>query len=205
MGMYSVVATKDLPEAIGDGMAVYAISRNDGKKGKSGLVAVMPAISDSVFNLFQIDPAGKAFIVDAIEGLRSKLASGLYAKGKTITDDSIGITALLGLARIETESQRMTKEAIGVWFDADLAGLVADAIRLKMIGIAEDKLTKLVEAYKMRFQTLAGREPNVPDDVKAQLIRAMEFLPDDYESVIGEKVASALAAATEAKEVLVAL
>jgi hypothetical protein len=45
----------------------------------------------------------------------------------------------------------------------------------------------------------------MPAAVKAQLIRAMEFLPEDYESVIGEKVASALAESEEATEMLAAL
>jgi hypothetical protein len=203
--MYQVVATKDLPKAIGDGMTVYAVSRNDGKKGKSGIVCVAPSISDSVVAVFSNSSEGRAFIVDAIEGLRSKLISKLYAKQLTVTDDAIGITALQLLAKTETESQRMTKEAIGAWFDADLGGLIGYAIGLKMIGIADDKLAKLVDGYKSKFQTLAQREVSMPVAVKAQLIKAMELLPSDYESIIGEKVVEALTKAEEASETLAAL
>lgn len=205
MGMYQVVTTKDLPKAIGDGMTIYAVSRNDGKKGKSGIVCVAPSISDSVVAVFSNSIEGKAFIVDAIEGLRSKLISKLYAKQLTVTDDAIGITALQLLAKTETESQRMTKEAIGAWFDSDLGSLIGYAIGLKMVGIAADKLAKLVEGYKGKFQSLAQREVSMPLAVKAQLVKAMELLPSDYESIIGEKVAEALTKAEEASETLAAL
>lgn len=205
MSMYKVVATKELPSSIADGMTVYAVSRNDGKKGKSGIVCVAPAVSDALVSVFQNSAVGKAFIVDAMEGLRSRIISKLHASGKTIHDESIGITAMTLLAKQETESQRMTKEAIGAWFDADLMKLIADAIAAKLDGISTEKLTKLVEGYRSKFQTLAGREVSMPAAVKAQLIRAMEFLPEDYESVIGEKVAAALAESEEATETLAAL
>lgn len=205
MSMYSVVATKDLPKAIGEGMTVYAVSRNDGKKGKSGIVCVAPAISDAVVTVFSQSDEGKAYIVDCIESLRSKIISKLHSKSLTITDEAIGITALQAIAKLETESQRMTKEAIGAWFDADLAKLVGDAISAKLAGIAADKLLKLVDGYKAKFQTLAMRDCNMPQAVKAQLVKAMELLPEDYENVIAEKVAEALTKAEEASETLAAL
>ena len=203
--IFQVVATKDLPKAIGEGFSVFPISRNDGKKGKSGLVAVMPSISESVSAVFLNDPVGKAFVVDALASLRSKVASALHAKGKDITSETIGIDALLALAKAETESQRMTKEAIGIWFDADLSQYIDQRIREKLAGIAQDKLDKLVLGYRERFQTLSMREVNMPLEVKAQLVKAMELLPEDYESIIGEKVAAALAKAEEASESLMAL
>lgn len=205
MTMYQVVKTSELPDSIADGMDVYSISRNDGKKGKSGIVAVMPTISESVFNVFINDEAGKAFVVDSIHALRSKVASAIHAKGNTITDDTIGITALLVMAKQETESQRMTKESIGEWFDADLASLIATRIQDKLVTISQDKLDKLVAGYRAKFQTLSGRDVSMPLPVKAQLIKAMELLPDDYEHVIGIKVMEALTKAEEATETLAAL
>jgi len=203
---YSVVATKDLPEAIGDGMTIYPISRNDGKKGKSGLVAVMPSVSDSVFNVFTTNETGKAFIVDAVERLRSKIASKLYAGGLVISDDRIGIDGLLALAKQETESQRMTKESIGVWFDVALGELVGNAIAAKMPhGIAADKVAVLVDGYKAKFQTLAGRDVSMPNAVRDQLLKVLGLLSDGYEHPICEKVAVALAEVQEASETLAAL
>lgn len=201
-----MVATKDLPESIGDGMTVYPISRNDGKKGKSGLVCVMPMVSESVFNVFVNNEIGKAFIVDAVERLRSKIASKLYAGGLVIDDTRIGIEGLLALAKLETESQRMTKESIGVWFDVALMDLVKGAIAAKMPqGIAADKLAVLAEGYKAKFQTLAGREVSMPNAVRDQLLRVLALLPDGYEHPICEKVAVALAEVQEASETLAAL
>ena len=204
MSIYSVVATKDAG-VIGEGINLYSVSRNDGKKGKSGIVCAAPAISSSVMAVFQSDAAGVSYLIDCVSGLRSKIISKLHATGKTISDESIGITALLAMARTETESQRMTKDAIGTWFDADLADLICCAIRNKIGAIADDKLGKLVESYKVKFQSLASREINMPLAVKTQLGKALELLPSDYESIIGEKVAQALTDAEEASETLAAL
>lgn len=205
MGMYQVVKTSDLPKPIGEGMQVYAVSRNDGKKGKSGIVCVAPAVTDAVVAVFSNDPVGQAFIVDSIIGLRSKVISNLHAAGKTIVDDVIGISAILAMARIEIESQRMTKEAIGQWFDADLTQLIGNAISAKIVGIATDKLAKLVDGYKAKFQTLSQREISMPLVVKGQLVKAMELLPEDYDNTIAEKVAEALTRTEEASEMLAAL
>lgn len=205
MGMYQVVATKDMPKAIGDGMAVYAVSRNDGKKGKSGIVCVAPAISGPTVAVFQNDAIGAAFIADCIAGLRSKIISKLHASNLVVSDDAIGITALLALATQEVNGTRMTAAAIGEWFDSDLAALVSGAIKAKMVGIADDKLGKLVAGYKDRFQSLSGRDVSMPDAVKASMMRAIALLPEGYDSVIGEKVITKLDSVSEAGEVALAL
>ena len=204
MSMYLVQKTADV-KAIPEGMQQFAVSRNDGKKGKSGIVCVAPAITEAVQSVFEQSIEGKAFILDCISGLRSKVISKLHSKNLTITDEAIGITALVAMAKLETESQRMTKEAIGNWFDADLSGLIANAISAKMQGIAADKLAKLVDGYKAKFQTLSQREISMQLAVKAQLVKAMELLPEDYDNVIAEKVAEALTKAEEASETLAAL
>ncbi len=203
--VYYVVATKDAVLPTDGSSVAYAVSRNDGKKGKSGIVCVAPVITGNMVSLFLHDPIGQAYFTDCMAGLRSKIISALHSKGKIITGMSIDLAAMLVMARTETESQRMTKEAIGQWFDMDLADRVMVAIRAKMTGIADDKLVKLAEGYKVKFMTLASREVNMPLQVKAQLVKAMELLPEDYESVIGEKVAAALAEAEEAMETLAAL
>lgn len=206
MTMYQVVKTAELPKAIPDGMMVYSISRNDGKKGKSGIVCVMPVITEAVRNVFVNDAVGVAFIQDCMESLRSKVASVIHAKGNTIHDEVIGITALLAQAKLETESQRMTKEAIGNWFDADLAPLIAARIESVMIGIAADKVAKLVDGYKDKFQSLSGRDVSLSPQVKAQMLKALELISDpEYSNIIAEKVAEKLASISEATETLAAL
>lgn len=205
--VYTVTATKDLPKGytVPEGMTMYSISRNDGKKGKSGIVCVMPSISEAVRDVFSNSVEGKAFIQDRLEWLRSKVASALNAKGATIHDENIGITALLAQAKLETESQRMTKESIGEWFDADLAPLIAARIQEKMQGITADKVEKLVAGYKKQFELLSSRECHFAPEVKAQMLKALEMLPEDYDHVIAVKVAEKLNSVSEATETLAAL
>jgi hypothetical protein len=203
MTHYQVVKTTDA--VLTEGMTAYSVSRTDGKKGKSGIVCVAPAISEAVTTVFYNDAMGKAFIVDVLEGLRSRIISSLHAGNKLISDEAIGVTAMLATAKLVVEGSRMTKEAIGVWFDADLALLVSARIREKMAGISEDKVAKLVSGYRTAFESLSAREVAISDEVKASLLKAMDLLPEDYDSVMGGKVLAKLVAAEEPKEILAAL
>lgn len=203
--LYQVIKTADLPKVIPGGMTVYSISRNDGKKGKSGIVAVMPQITDAVRSVFLNDPVGVAYITDRMEWLRGKVASAVHARGETIHDEKIGITALLALARQETESQRMTKESIGEWFDSDVASLIAARIKEKMVGIADDKVTKLVEGYRASFESLSVRELSMSNAKKEQMLKVFELLPEDYDHVIAVKALEKLNSISEATETLAAL
>jgi hypothetical protein len=74
-----------------------------------------------------------------------------------------------------------------------------------MIALPEDKVRKLAENYLTSFQLLAGRNPTMPNAIKAGLIRALEFLPEDHDSVTANEIATRLATVTEASEMLAAL
>lgn len=201
--LYKVQATKDA--VVGDGQITLAISRTDGKKGKSGLCIVVPEVSDAVVAVVQNGVEFASWLVASINDLRSGIASGINKKGDVITSDKLGVSAILAAMKAATESQRMTKEAIGTWFDADMVALISTRIKSKMVGIADDKVAKLVEGYKLRFQSLSGRDVSMADAVKAQLIVALELLPEGYENVIAEKITEKLTEVAEATEMLAAL
>jgi len=148
---------------------------------------------------------GKAYITDCIDDVRSKLASAINKAGNTVTSDKLGIDAILDFMRKESENQRMTKDAIGAWFDADLSGLIAEQIAIKYEGIAQDKIDAYLANYRAQFQTLAGRDVSMNDDIKAALMRVTDYLPEDYDSVIGGKVIEALSKVSSAKAVEFAL
>lgn len=188
--IYPVQATKDITEV--NGMIILPVSRNDGKKGKSGISVKLPIVSESVLSLVFSHPIGKAFIVDCIDGVRSKIASSLHSVQKPITDTAIGIDAILAAMKVETENQRMTKDAIGTWFDSDLLMILDAAIRSKLPSISTDKMGKLLSGYKDDFQLLAGRNVIITAEQKIKLTKAIALLPDDYESIIGGKVIAAL-------------
>jgi len=200
---YFVVKTTDAKT--GEGQTTIPISRTDGKKGKSGLCIVVPVVSDSVVTLVQNDEHGKQWIANHIDAVRSMIASKLNKAGEVITSDKLGITAILAAIKEDTENQRMTKESIGIWFDADLADAIGARVKELMTGISEDKVKAIVAGYKAQFQSLSARDVSMKDTVRDQMIRALELLGEDYESPIGTKVAAKLATVTEASEVLVAL
>lgn len=201
----SVIDTKAIPVDLATNQTVINIGRTDGKKGKSGKCAIVPAYSINTLQAILSNEVGEAWVMSAVNDLRGKIATALVKAGKSITETDVALTAILAAMRVETESQRMTKESIGAWFDNDLAALVDLRIREKMAGISQDKLDKLVKGYRDSFQQLAGRDVSMPDSIKNQLIRALELLPADYDSVIGEKVTAALLAVTEASVTLAAL
>jgi len=193
--MYPVVKTAEA--IVNEGLTTLNVARTDGKKGKSGSVIVVPVLSDSVLFLIQGADVGKAFIVDAIDALRSRIASSINSKGNTITSDKLGIDAILAAMKLETESQRMTKDSIGIWFDDDLLALMKARFAVKLPGISDGKMAGITYQYRCKFQSLAGRDGFIPDAVKSQLVTAMELLPAEYESVIGTKLLEKLTAVTD--------
>lgn len=199
-GIYAVVSTtEELPA----GYIRLPISRTDGKKGKSGTCIHVPAISDAVRSVIYNSPIGELWFSAQVASHLSEMASSLNKAGNSITSEKLGVTAVLVSMAASLEAQRMTKETIGKWFDADLAPLVSARIQELLAGISNDKLEKLVSGYREQFQTLAGRDVSMTKEMKAQLIKAVELLPGDYEpSVIGEKVLTALATVQEASALL---
>ena len=187
---YPVQKTADISEVAG--MVILPVSRNDGKKGKSGIAVKLPEISQAVLSLVYSHPDGAAFFVDCLDGIRSKIASDLHKNGKQIRSDNIGLDAILAALRVENQNQRMTKDAIGAWFDSDLSLLLIEAITAKIGAISSDKMSKILDGYKADFQTLAMRNIVMGMEIKTKLTKAIALLPDDYESIIGEKVIMAL-------------
>jgi len=193
---------KDVPE----GMVTLSVSRTDGKKGKSGLYVMVPAVSSNVPSAVVANDVGAAWMIQKVDEIRSQIISGLHKAGKTITDDKFNFSAILAVMKEETESQRMTKETIGTWFDSDLAPLIASKAKEKMTGITEDKVKKILAGYRETFCELAGRSQHMDPKIKVKLIAAMELLPEEKQEVtIAVKVAEKLESMTEANEMLIAL
>jgi len=201
---YAVMKTSDVKELEANQVTI-AISRTDGKKGKSGLCAVVDAFSGINLQSAMLDDTGKAWMIDAIEALRSRMASDLNKAGKPINQFNLGYDAVIQAMKQESMNQRMTAEAIGAWFDADLSGLVQSRIAEKMPQLDAAKIAKLVDGYKDKFVSLSGRNVSMSEQVKGQLLNALSLLADDYDSVIGNKVMEKVMNVTEATEVLAAL
>lgn len=186
---YTTIQAKTIPDDLDSSIyTAIPISRNDGKKGKSGLAMVVDALSENSLQRVLLSDAGKKWIADSLNTIRGKLASAHLASGGTVSRETVNTYAIIAAMAAEAESQRISKESIGNWFDSDLAGLVADKVRAKMPTLADNKVEEVVKAYRTKFQVLAAQEPSMDADTKAALLSVLDLLPEDYASVIGDKI-----------------
>ena len=191
---YTTVQAKTIPDDLDTSIyTVIPIARNDGKKGKSGLVMVVEALSENSLQRILLSDAGKKWIADSLNTIRGRLASTQLAIGGTVSMETVNTYAIIAAMVAEMESQRISKESIGNWFDSDLAGLIADKVRANMPTLADDKVEEVVNAYRTMFKVLASQEPSMDADAKAALLSALDLLPEDYSSVIGDKIMARMA------------
>jgi len=191
---YSVLQAKTIPDDLDASIyTVIPIARNDGKKGKSGLAMIVDALSENSLQRILLSDAGKKWFADSLNTIRGRLASTVIATGGTVQRATIGTDAIIAAMVAEVESQRISKESIGNWFDSDLASLVAEKVLAKMPTLADDKVEEVVKAYRTKFQVLAAQEPSMDADTKAALLSVLDLLPEDYTSVIGEKIMARMA------------
>ena len=191
---YTTIQAKTIPDDLDTSIyTVIPIARNDGKKGKSGMVMVVDALSENSLQRILLSDAGKKWIADSLNTIRGKLASAHLAIGGTVSMETVNTYAIIAAMVAEMESQRISKESIGNWFDSDLAGLIADKVRANMPTLADDKVEEVVNAYRTMFKVLASQEPSMDADAKAALLSALDLLPEDYSSVIGDKIMARMA------------
>lgn len=194
---YTVITTKALVATpLPEHVSVIGISRNDGKKGKSGLCMAVEAITANQIQAMLLNSAGEAWMRSQLEGLQSGIASKASGSviGKTIDSKLFSVEAMLAAMQAEVASQRLSKESIGEWFDSDLRVLWALRIADKLPSIAEDKLLKLLDVLKESYQQLAGREVSMEQKKVEQLASGIAMLDDEYSNAIADKISAKLAA-----------
>jgi hypothetical protein len=201
---YSVIKTSDVKE-LDAGQCVIGISRTDGKKGKSGFCAVIDAFGSNNLQSAMLDATGKAWLIEQVESLRSRMASELNKNGKPLNAINLGYDAILKAMTLENESQRMTKEAIKNWFNSELAVLLQVAIAEKFPHVNAQQVAKMVQQFDDKFQSLAGRDVSMNDKEKQQLEKALFLLGEDYQHPMADKIAEKLANVTEAGSMIDAL
>lgn len=188
----------------------FRLCRVIAKKGKVGdrmmesQGCILPATRLNTLQVLLADTVGKDWLCGKVDEVVDSLVRKAVEQGKhNIFDDQISVGAILAAMAVQESATRFSKESIGAWFDADIAPLLREAILQKVTGISEDKLDHLIKGYREDFQTLAAREVFMAPEMKAKLQKALNLLPDDYESeysLTAEKVFEKFAAAgTKAK------
>ena len=164
---------------------------------------IVPKVHISMLNALMSNDVGQEYLRGCVENVQDAIIRKLAEAGKmALFDDQIGITALLDAMRASNESMRFSKEAIKVWFEENLQGILCEKIEEKNPGISKDKMLRMVTAYLESFQILAGRNPSMDEKVKAGLLRAMEFLPDDHESAVAIEIVERLQAVKKPEAML---
>ena len=200
-----VISRKEVPATMRLSRIIFKKDRKTGvEKDSKGLF-----VSDLTNNMMQLiatDERGVEFLKGKIAEVQDSIIRKLIDAGKlVINSDEIDYEKILSAMAQSNESVRFSKESIAVWFNEYLLDPLSAAIQEKMAGISADKLNKLLANYLESFQLLAGRTPSMSNAIKLGLIRAMEFLPEDHDSVTAQEIARRLAEVQEATAMLAAL
>lgn len=200
-----VISKKEVPAANRLARIIYKKDRKTGiEKDSKGLWVA--EITGNMLQLIANDERGAEFLKGKIAEVQDSIIRKLIDTGKiVINSDEIDHNVILAAMAQSNESVRFSKESIAAWFSEHMKQPLEDAIRSKMAGISNDKLNKLISNYLESFQILAQRQPSMSNEIKTGLIRAMEFLPEDHDSVVACTIASKLSEVQEASVTLAAL
>ena len=170
------------------GYVLVPVGRKDNKKGKSGISCQMPAVSDAVLQLLLADAGSKAWMIQQIDTLRGRIATGLYRADKDVTSDALGIDAMRVAMQREESAGRFSMDAIAEWFKARLLIPVCESLAAK--GVMGKMQQDTATAYLELFKALAGRKPQFGEKQFAAMERAMALLPEVEDDGFAEKVAA---------------
>jgi len=200
-----VIAKKEIPATMRLARIIFKKDRKTGEeKDSKGLW--VNAIGDAMVQVIAADQRGAEFLANAIASVQDSIIRKHIENGKLVINaEEIGIDKLLEAMSAANETERFSKESIKSWFIEYMTAPLGAAIRAKMAGISDSKVQQLLDNYLTSFQLLAGRNPSMSNDIKAGLIRAMEFLPEDHESTTALQIAQKLSEVQEATAMLAAL
>ncbi len=177
-----------------------------GSKQMESQAAILPAVSINTVQQLLMNDAGKEWFCNAVAKLQDELVRNRIAAGHmSVYDNHIDSDSILTLMESENSVQRFSKESIAVWFKNVLSTPLRAAIVDKMPAASDAVIDKLLGNYLESFQVLAGRNPSMKAEVKAGLLRALDFVPADHESVTAIEVIRRLNDVTEATVILAAL
>ena len=167
---------------------------------------IIPELRKNTLSVILDNEHGFEFIKNAVQSVQDELIRKLVGQGKmAVFDSQFDLDAILVSMRESVESTRFSKESIGKWFVEHMQPVLVDAIQSKMPGIDGSQLAKLLGNYLESFQILAARQPTMKDSIKAGLVRALELLPEDHDTVCANEIAARLAVVQDAQVTLLAL
>lgn len=165
---------------------------------------ILNKLSVNSISVIANNEAGAEFLLNAVYGVQDGIVRKLVAAGKmSVFDEQIGIDAILAAMAESNEVSRFSTKSIAAWFESDMKPVLSAALQAK--GFNGAAMDKMLSNYLASFQVLAGRNPSMDTTIKAGLIRALELLPEGYESVTCNTIAEKLATVQQASAILAAL
>jgi len=205
VGTLKNVAKQDIPA---DARICRIVAKGKNKKLAESMAVVVSCVGNNVAQSLMLNEVGAEWMRGKIEELQDGMIRKQVEGGADrIQYESINIDAMLAAMKADNAATRFSKESIAAWFDADLREVLGCKILEKMTGLDQKTLDKMLDNYKSLFQVCAEREANrsMAADVKGKLIRAMEFLPEDYESATAERIMEILPTIPAPETMLAAL
>jgi hypothetical protein len=199
------IAKKEVPA----GMRLCRVIAKKGVIGSKTMESqgcFVPAVSVNLLNQLLLQEVGKEFLCNAVAGVQDSLIRARIAAGHmAVYDNHIDVESLLSAMQEENAVARFSKESIAKWFNEVLFDPLHDAIKAKMGNVSDDMMRKLLNNYLEQFQVLAQRNPSMKAEVKAGLLRALDFVPEGHESVTAIEIVRRLNDVQEASVLLAAL
>ena len=135
------------------------------------------------------------FLEEAQNGVIRSLYEGSLGSLEAVSDDDIGIDAVIGWLESQANGDRLSGESIGAWFDSSAADSVTVLIADKLgfdLSTPEQEATvaKHVKIYKALMVSLSGKELN-PTIQQKTAMRVVLRVSED-ESPIATKLVAKL-------------
>lgn len=141
-------------------------------------------VSDVSDNLVVLAP----HIIQFLSGVQDKMVREMLDAGGnvvSISTASVSVAAICEYLESSDESGRLTKESVGVWFDAVVADNLAVLLSEKL-GVSEvptdsesNKVLAAVSAFKGKVAALAGGKTSYEPKVCKSLLNAIALAPSD--------------------------
>lgn len=114
--------------------------------------------------------------------------------GATIDKNTLTADGIASWSREQSVSGRLSKEAIGAWFDSKLSDELGIKIAETNPTIDADKLEKAVRQHREILMQLASPRAAMPEKLASQLQRAVNLVPgsDKVKETLNAKLAGFL-------------
>lgn len=140
------------------------------------------------------------FFVEYLQAEEDKIIKSLHSKGQlNVYPESLSLDKLIAFLEENSSSGRLTKEAIGNWFDEVLSSPLAEAFASKL-GITLDenapldsleKIEHIISNYKEKLESLASPKTVFREEDKIAIINMFNKL-DESDSILDNSLAKRL-------------